>query len=69
MGLRRMFEKTFKIVVLGEHATGKTSLLRKLIYGEFDAEYLPTIKPETFEKEYRFRNGLLDWFSGMHPAP
>ncbi|MEM2996797.1 MAG: Rab family GTPase [Candidatus Bathyarchaeia archaeon] len=54
-----MFEKTFKIVLLGEHATGKTSLLRKLIYGEFDAEYLPTIKPEIFEREYSFRNGVI----------
>ncbi len=54
-----MFEKTFKIAVLGDHATGKTSLLRRLVYGEFDAEYLPTTKPEAFEREYRFRNGVV----------
>jgi small GTP-binding protein len=55
----KAFEKSFKVVVLGEHATGKTSLLRRLIYGEFDSEYLPTVKAEAFEKEYRFRNGVI----------
>ncbi len=59
LGNGRMLEKTFKVVLMGDHATGKTSLLRRLIYGEFDAEYLPTTKPETFEREYRFRSGVV----------
>lgn len=59
LGSERGFDKSFKVVVLGEHATGKTSLLRRLTYGEFDAEYLPTIKPEKFEREYRFRSGVV----------
>lgn len=54
-----MLEKTFKIAVLGDHATGKTSLLRRLVYGEFDEGYVPTIKPEAFEREYRFRKGVI----------
>lgn len=39
----------FKIVVLGDVAVGKTSILRQFMNGTFDAEHEPTV-PASFQK-------------------
>src|SRR5271157_1909754 len=36
-------EYTFKIALLGDEGTGKTSLVNKFIQGRFDSDYKPTL--------------------------
>lgn len=41
----------FKIVVVGEHATGKTSLIRAFVEQKFNADYRPTIGTDIYIKK------------------
>ena len=48
-----MLERSFKVVLLGANAVGKTSLLSRHLSGEFQQEYIPTIRTTVSEKAYR----------------
>ena len=45
-----------KIVLLGEGAVGKTSIIKSFLGREFLVEYLPTIGNETHRKDYRIKD-------------
>ncbi|MCP4762289.1 MAG: GTP-binding protein [archaeon] len=40
-----------KIIIIGEHAVGKTSLVKKYVEGEFTRDYRPTIGTNVFIKK------------------
>jgi small GTP-binding protein len=48
-----MLERSFKVVLLGAYAVGKTSLLNRHLAGQFQSEYIPTIRTTISEKAYR----------------
>jgi small GTP-binding protein len=54
-----MFERAFKVIMLGDNAVGKTSLLHRYLRGEFKPEYVPTIKTSIYEKEFKFPNYIV----------
>ncbi len=41
----------FKLVIIGEHATGKTSLIKAFVEQKFSADYRPTIGTNIFIKK------------------
>ena len=47
-----------KLVVIGEHATGKTSLIKNFVEGQFSKDYRPTIGSNLFIKQLAFRKSL-----------
>ena len=46
-----------KIVVLGDPAVGKTSLIRRFVINAFDDKYLTTIGAKIVKKEVQLRSG------------
>ena len=46
-----------KIVVLGDPAVGKTSLIRRFVINAFDDKYLTTIGAKIVKKEIQLRSG------------
>ncbi len=54
-----MIERSFKVILLGDYAVGKTSLLNRFLRGEFQPEYIPTIGTEISEKEFRFSSCII----------
>ncbi len=46
-----------KAVIIGEHAAGKTSLIKTFVEGKFTADYRPTIGTNIFIKKLTFDNG------------
>jgi len=59
-----MFQRTFKVIMLGDNAVGKTSLLNRFLRGEFQPEYIPTMEVNISEKEFTFSKytvKLLFW--------
>ncbi len=48
-----------KIVVLGDPAVGKTSLIRRFVINAFDDKYLTTIGAKIVKKEVQLRPGDL----------
>ena len=44
----------FKLVMLGEYAVGKTSLVKRYLYDSFSPEYYPTLNVNISEKLLRF---------------
>ncbi len=44
----------FKIVIIGEHAVGKTSFIKKFVEGRFTKDYRPTIGTNLFIKRIKF---------------
>ena len=54
----------WKIVMMGDFAVGKTSLVRRFVYDEFSDSYLTTIGVKVTKKEMALDNGdvsLLIW--------
>ena len=51
--------RTFKVVVLGDSAVGKTSILNRLLRDEFLQEYVPTVEISISEREFAFSKYLL----------
>lgn len=60
----------FKIIVLGETAVGKTSLINNFTGKQFETDYKPTIGINIIKKEYELPSGavsLLLWdLAGQH---
>lgn len=58
-----MPEKTYKkkIVMIGEGAVGKTSLIRKFVKNEFDESYISTIGTVTSNKKVQIGNTTMDF--------
>jgi len=44
------FDHAFKILILGDPAVGKSSLVRRFVHGKFQAQYLMTIGMEPYSK-------------------
>ncbi|SNW62543.1 GTP ras-related protein Rab1 [Orpheovirus IHUMI-LCC2] len=51
-------ERTYKIVVIGDTAVGKTSFLNKYCYPERSEKYPPTLTNSLYSANYRGANGL-----------
>jgi len=51
--------KTFKVVMLGDSAVGKTSILTRFLRDEFNPEYVPTVEISICEREFAFSKGLF----------
>ena len=43
-----------KVCLVGEHAVGKTSLIRRFVLDEFDDRYIVTLGAKVSKKELRF---------------
>ena len=63
----------FKILLLGEAAVGKTSLVQRFVHDRFDASYLMTIGMEPSEKHVKLEDGtrvaLSIWDLSSPPEP
>ncbi|MEM2873967.1 MAG: Rab family GTPase [Candidatus Nanoarchaeia archaeon] len=55
-----MAELKCKVVLLGEPAVGKTSLIRRYVEGQFDEKYISTVGTANSKKSLRFDNKSLD---------
>jgi len=51
-----VFERSFKVVMVGDYAVGKTSLLHSYLRRTYKPEYVPTVKAEISEKVFSFPN-------------
>ena len=49
--------KYFKVLIVGNPATGKTSIMKKFINNKFDSDYNKTITPISYNKKYT-ANGI-----------
>lgn len=49
-----------KIVVVGDSGTGKTSIIRRFIYGSFDPDSRPTIGANYFQKSFYIQNSEIN---------
>nr|MDO8135623.1 Rab family GTPase [Candidatus Njordarchaeum guaymaensis] len=49
----------FKVVIVGDGAVGKTTLIRRHAKGKFEFDVLPTIGVDITSKYYRLPSGLL----------
>jgi Ras-related protein Rab-8A len=62
----------FKVVLLGDGAVGKTSLVRRFMEGKFRMDYLPTIGAQVYTKEVQEDEGanvtLVVWDISGQPA-
>jgi len=56
MNMRRF---TFKIVVCGEYACGKTSLLNSYVEEKFTGDYIPTLGVNVLRKEFQIENDRI----------
>jgi len=48
---------TKKVVLLGDGAVGKTSLIRKFVYSKFDDDYITTVGTKVSKKDIRLKDG------------
>ena len=46
------YSKYFKVIIVGNPETGKTSIMKKFIYDEFDSNYKKSITPISYNKKY-----------------
>ncbi len=56
------YRATFKILLLGDGAVGKTSVVRRFVHKKFDASYLMTIGMEPYTR-YETINGISICYS------
>jgi len=54
-----LLSRTFKVVMLGDSAVGKTSILSRFLRDEFRSEYVPTVEISISEREFAFSKGLF----------
>ncbi|XP_022227921.2 GTP-binding nuclear protein Ran-like [Drosophila obscura] len=57
-----MFKPTFKLVLVGDAQTGKTSLIKRHLNGTFDEFYVPTVGHDIQTLEFRTKRGPV-WFT------
>ncbi|MDH5404477.1 MAG: GTP-binding protein [Candidatus Heimdallarchaeota archaeon] len=50
------YEYTFKLLILGDAAVGKTSLVRRFVHGKFEGKYLMTIGMEPYSRYSEINN-------------
>jgi small GTP-binding protein len=55
-----MEEFVFKIVILGEKSTGKTSLIRRYIHGSYEGRYSATIGLNVSNKKINLEDSLIN---------
>ena len=55
-----MEEFVFKMVILGEKATGKSSLIRRYVHGSFEGRYAATIGLNVSNKRLNLENSLIN---------
>ena len=51
-------ERIFKIIVIGDPAVGKTSLLKNFSAEKFKFEYIPTVGVNITKEKVRIKNGM-----------
>jgi len=59
-----MFERTFKIIFLGDRGVGKTTLLYRISPAAVEPEYIPFLKAKILERDFRLSKyvfKLLFW--------
>lgn len=68
-------EVRFKLIMLGDSAVGKTSLVRRYLGWSFNQRYLPTIGTDVYneKKDYEYKGGkvltnLMIWDISGHPT-
>ncbi len=57
-------EIVFKVIVVGDGSVGKTSLLRKYVKKQFEAQYLPTVGVNISKQPMKYKNNdinLMFW--------
>ncbi len=57
--LHKHMETAFKLIILGDHAVGKTSLVNQFVTRKFDTDYRPTLGLSITEQEF-FIQGFED---------
>jgi len=50
-----------KLILIGEHAAGKTSLIKNFVEGAYSKDYRPTIGSNLFIKKLAFKNARDDY--------
>ena len=56
--MNKTINYTLKIIVIGEPAVGKTSLVKKFITGQFTKDYRSSIGTNIFTKEIKLENNI-----------
>jgi len=56
--MNKTIKYTLKIIVIGEPAVGKTSLVKKFITGQFTKDYRSSIGTNIFTKEIKLENNI-----------
>jgi len=59
-----MFDRAFKVVLLGDRGVGKTTLLHKISSDTIEPQYIPTLKANIAERNFTFSKyvfKLLVW--------
>jgi len=51
---------SIKLIVTGDAAVGKTSLIKRFTAGEFLTDYMATIGTEIIKKTYKFKSDIID---------
>jgi len=54
-----LLARTFKVVMLGDSAVGKTCILSRFLRSEFQSEYVPTVEINISEREFPFSKGVF----------
>jgi small GTP-binding protein len=53
------FDHAFKVLILGDPAVGKSSLVRRFVHGKFSADYLMTIGMEPYSRYETIQNSRI----------
>ena len=56
--MNKTIKYTLKIIVIGEPAVGKTSLVKKFVTGQFTKDYRSSIGTNIFTKEMKLENDI-----------
>jgi small GTP-binding protein len=54
--MKRSFPYTFKICLIGDAAVGKTSLIRRYVFDEYEDKYITTIGAKVTKKELKIKH-------------
>src|SRR3989304_6776038 len=52
-------ERSYKVVFMGNGGTGKTTMVKRMLTGEFERKYLPTVGVEVHPLKYNTNHGRI----------